>query len=247
MKVLKYLENKSLYDLHMEYGIRIKEYHDCNLAVLNYSQIDSPKFHPIVRECRGLIIDFVDLKPVSRTFERFFNLNENENDPFVWHHPFRAEEKADGSLISVYWHNKEWRIASRGNAFAEGVTAFGTSFHEIFESIIKKDINDFMKDMFRNRSYTFEMCSLQNKVVKIYEEPVVYLLNVVKVQTGEDLSSIIVDYNAETLGVERPKVYDIGSVDEIHASFKDFEPTEEGYVLIDENGNRIKIKNSGCI
>ena len=246
MEVLKYLHKHSLYDLHVEYGIKIKEYPDHHLAVLNYNQIDSPKFHPIVRECRGLIIDYVHLIPVSRTFDRFFNLNEDVDDPFLWTEPFRVEEKADGSLMSVYFHYGKWRIASRGNAFAEGTTATGWSFHGTFESIIGTDINTFMKDQNNLLTFTFEMCSVHNKVVKLYEEAKLYLIGVHTISEGE-LNPWMIDFVAEDLGVHRPKVYKIKSVDGIHKSFEDFEATEEGYVLIDERGNRIKIKNPAYV
>lgn len=39
MKVIKYLRKNTLDDLHEEFGIKVNEYPDHNLAVLNYSQI----------------------------------------------------------------------------------------------------------------------------------------------------------------------------------------------------------------
>ena len=243
MEVIEFLKENTLEDLTIQFGIKVKEYPEHGIAVLNYDQIDSPKYHPIVKECRGLIIDLNVLVVVSKTFSRFYNLNENENDEFNFDEPFRAEEKADGSLISVYWFNNSWCVASRGNAFAEGTTASGLSFKEIFETAIGTDVNSFMVDMFRNQSYTFELCSVYNKVVKLYNEPVVYLLNATELPSYETGDSQTLDYLAEDLGVKRPEVYDINSVEEIHESFKDIEPTDEGYVLIDVNGNRIKVKN----
>lgn len=242
MEVLKYLHTHSLKDLNEEHGIKVKEYPDYNIAVLNYDQLNSSKYHPIVKECRGLIINTKELTPVSVTFNRFFNLNEDINDKFMWHTPFIVEEKADGSLMSVYHHIDSWHIASRGNAFAEGTTSTGMTFHEIFESIIKTDINTFMKDHNPLLNFVFEMCSLHNKVVKIYEESRLYLLSIHTKLEGE-LPPFMVDEVAEDFGVLRPKVYNIESVEDIHKSFEDFEPTDEGYVLIDERGHRIKIKN----
>jgi len=245
MEVLEYLRTNPVDDLAKKFGIKFKVYEN-GLCVLNYDQLNSPKFHPIVRECRGLIIDLFGLQPVSRTFDRFFNYNEDPNDPFDSELIKRAEEKVDGSLMSVYWHNAQWNIASRGNAYAEGKTPFGLSFHDIFMEIIDMPLDNFMENMFRDHSFTFELCSVYNKVVKLYEEPVLYLLNAVELRSGKEMDSWSLDCCAETLGVKRPKVYDI-TIDTVFKSFKNFPATEEGYVLMDENGNRVKIKNPAYV
>ena len=245
MKVLEYLKNNSLEDLKEEFGIKVKEYSEYNLAVLNYSQTDSPKFHPIVMECRGLIIDTEYLVPVSKTFSRFFNLNENSNEVFAFDQPFRVEEKADGSLMSVYYFDGSWRIASRGTAFGEG-SCDNTTFHDLFEDIIGMDINNFMNFHNKDLYYTFEMCSLSNKVVKMYKKSCVYLLNIQDMY-GKEFSAHLIDFVAGELGVLRPKVYEFKNVKEAVKSFENFEPTDEGYVLIDFYGKRLKIKNPAYV
>jgi hypothetical protein len=241
MEVLKYLETKPLDVLNEELGIKHKLYEN-GLCVLNYDQINSPKFNPIVKECRGLIIDTLSLRPVSRTFNRFFNLNEDPNDPFNPNRIKRIEEKADGSLMSVYWYDDQWHVASRGNAYAEGSTPYGKSFRDVFLEIIGISLNKFMANMPNEYSFTFEMCSIYNKVVKLYEIPVLYLLNAVEVNTGKEMDNELLDHYATVLSVKRPKTYDI-HFDHIHTSFKDFPATEEGYVIIDDDNNRVKVKN----
>jgi hypothetical protein len=245
MEVLKYLKTNPVDDLKEEFGIKYKLY-DNGLCVLNYDQINSPKFNPIVRECRGLIIDIFSLRPVSRTFNRFFNLNEDPNDLFNPKLIKRAEEKADGSLISVYWYGDRWNVASRGNAYAEGSTPFGKTFCDIFMEIIDMPLERFMTNMFRDHSFTFELCSMYNKVIKMYETPVLYLLNAVELKSGKEMDSYSLDHCAVTLGVNRPKLYDI-DIDTVFESFKDFPATEEGYVLIDVHGNRVKVKNPSYV
>jgi hypothetical protein len=63
-----------LEDLENELGIVITRYDD--RVVLNYSQIDSQKFHPICDECRGLILSLPNYEILSRPFDRFYNLQE---------------------------------------------------------------------------------------------------------------------------------------------------------------------------
>jgi tRNA splicing ligase len=60
------------------YNLDIKEY-ESGLVVLNYNQINSPKYDPIVMECRGLILDSKDSwKIVAKSFRRFFNYGEGD-------------------------------------------------------------------------------------------------------------------------------------------------------------------------
>ena len=54
MNVQKYLEENGLKKLQEEFKIVVTDYPD--RVVLNYDQIDSPRFNPICDECRGLIL-----------------------------------------------------------------------------------------------------------------------------------------------------------------------------------------------
>ena len=74
MKTIEYIKKNGIESLKSEFGINVKEYDD--LFVLNYDQIESPKTHPIVQECRSLILD-KQFNVVSRSFDRFFNFGEN--------------------------------------------------------------------------------------------------------------------------------------------------------------------------
>ena len=54
--IKEYFESgKNLEDLKNELGISSNSFDD--LVVLNYSQIDSPKTDPLVRMCRGIVIE----------------------------------------------------------------------------------------------------------------------------------------------------------------------------------------------
>jgi hypothetical protein len=247
METLKFLQDRPLSALTDELAIKVRQYPESNLAVLNYNQIESPKYHPIVRECRGLIIDYVKRIPVARAFPRFFNLNEWQEDPFDFDNIHLIEEKADGSLITVYWWNNTWNVATRGTAFGE--SPFGMAeikdFRELFIKTIGMPVNKFMSRMSPEYSYSFELCTPYNKVVKLYSESRVYLTGGFKVSTGEELDKFHLDYCAGALNVLRPKVYvfEDFSTDKLLESFKDMESTDEGYVLIDHTRNRLKVKN----
>jgi hypothetical protein len=251
METLKFLQNKPLKALTDEFGIKVRDYPDCSLAVLNYNQIDSPKYHPIVRECRGLIIDYEQRIPVARSFPRFFNLNEWVEDPFDFDNIKTIEEKADGSLIIVYWWENSWNIATRGTAFGEANLITGTvkDFRSLFIQTVGMNINEFMSNMSTEYSYSFELCTLYNQVVKLHTEPKVYLTGAFNVKTGEELDDFHLTYCAGMLGVLRPQIYSFPEfeVNKLLESFADMHPTDEGYVLKDIYGNRLKVKNPAYV
>lgn len=106
MKVLDYLNKYGLEKLVEEFSIKVSiDERFPDLRVLNYNQIDSPKNHPIVRECRSLVVkeesDSGTYSVVSRAFNRFFN--QGENDVTFKLEDLTIYEKVDGSLISVFY------------------------------------------------------------------------------------------------------------------------------------------------
>lgn len=241
--------------LKTELGINSKKYEDENLFVFNYDQVESPKYHPIVKECRGIIID-TDFNIICQPFKRFFNINEckEETESFNFKDAF-CFEKADGSLIKVYYWNNSWRVATRGTAFAESeghsvsatysdlvLRAFGV---ENLESLSKK------LDMclVRGCTYLFEYTSPFNRVVTPYTQDCMIFLGVgnEKVHpsalqsTSERLSSL-------GLNVRQAKLYNLNSAEEIVNNVNTLENLEEGFVCWDfENDLRIKVKSNNYV
>ena len=131
LHVQKYLLENGIDQLTQELGIEVKQYPEHGIMNLNYSQIDSPKTHPVVIECRGLILSME--KPytvISRKFDRFFNHGEALDITQA----FSGENailglKEDGSCIGVYYnpYTGTWNTSTRGSALAEGgfVTEWG--------------------------------------------------------------------------------------------------------------------------
>lgn len=79
LNVQQYLQTKSLEDLKTELGIKVAEHATLPLVILNYDQIESPsKTHPIILECRALVLNKNDWSIVARSFSRFFNFGELE-------------------------------------------------------------------------------------------------------------------------------------------------------------------------
>lgn len=111
--------------LDTTFHVKTKYYEDHGLFVLNYDQIRAPPHHYVTDICRGLIIHKSG-QVRCRSFDRFYNGSETVERKFLedeknWPNCL-VQEKADGSLIRIYYlpETKRWEIATRGTAFAEG-------------------------------------------------------------------------------------------------------------------------------
>ncbi len=214
-----------------------------NLVTLNYSQIDSPKTHPIVMECRGLVLEMDTWEVVGRSFPRFFNYGENREieNKFDWK-SIVAETKEDGSLSLLFNYKDNWRFNTRGS-FAEGEIApgCGITWKDAFRNCINSEkINSLPK----THTFVFEYCSIYNKVVRHYSEPALYLLTAFHNKSGTEASEVLCDNWAKSLGVKRPERFVVNTVESLINFIESHpEPTFEGCVIRDKNGTRIKIKN----
>src|SRR5262249_28873582 len=95
----------TLQDLAARFAVKaVRSARNPDLVLLEYSQLDSPFAEPIVRECRGLILDEArDWAVVSRSFDKFFNHGEPLAASIDWA-TATVQEKLDGSLCVAYHH-----------------------------------------------------------------------------------------------------------------------------------------------
>lgn len=243
LEVQKYLSNHTLQNLIDEFGIKVKEYED--RLVLNYDQIDSPKFHPIVKECRALILSY-DYKVLSRAFDRFFNLSEDPNAKEIDISKALLYEKVDGSIMPVYHDGTKWQVATRGTAFAEATSPRSErTFRDIFIEALGCDPDKAFSFLERKFTVIFEMTSPETRVVKPYPEPRVYLIGIRNKETGEELPLSVANDWPYIPGAKwfYPKSYRFASYDDVFKSIKELPTLDEGYVVLGDNFYRIKIKN----
>lgn len=243
MNVITFLKERGLDVLIAELAIKPTYHPEKPLIILNYCQIDSPKRHPIVQECRGLVLEVAEsaYQIVSLPFLRFFNAGEcpDLENKFDWT-DFVVEEKVDGSLVLLSQYNGEWLITTRGS-FAEGEITPGAG--KSWKDVILGRLGD-LSILPPNYTYLFELCSPYNQVVKRHSYTDLYLLTGFHNKSGHELNNILLDRWASQLGVKRPLRYDFASLKELQASLESHpEPTFEGYVLRDKNGMRLKVKN----
>lgn len=236
-----YIREKGIDKLVEEYSIRTCYHPSLPLVILNYDQLESPKTDPIVRECRSLVLEVGTWNLVARAFPRFFNWGEvcDEMDKFDWT-KCKATSKEDGSLGVLYYYDG-WRFNTRGS-FGDGTIGFhGITWEELFCKAIGKQLDELTLPKY---TYVFELTSIYNKVVRLYEEPAVYLLTMFD---GENEISFDSHYNTlyNEINFNLPEEHTFSSAEQVKHNLlerSESDPTFEGYVLYDGN-QRWKIKS----
>ena len=250
LEVQKYLQNHTLDQLEEEFGVLIKRYDD--RVTLNYKMDSRPKYHPLVKECRGLILSYPDYNVLCRSFDRFYNYGEGEDHiGFNWQNS-TIMTKLDGSLINFYHDGNEWICTTRGTAWGEGTTDFGENFTNLVKQAINNvDIKEFCKNFHKEYTYIFELTSPYNRVVVQYKDVKLTLLAVRNKITGDYidysiLKGMVKHIIPEGCNVELVKMYDFTNPDDIISFVESQRGVEqEGVVCYDNfTQKRIKIKSS---
>lgn len=233
-----------------QFAIKVKHYEDGRIVLLDYHMIDSPKMHPIVIECRSLILQFDTFGVVSRKFDRFFNYGE----ALEYYEDFDLSrsvimEKADGSLIGVYHHNGKWHISTRGMAFAEGEHPFGGTFKDKVLNAFGMDEQEFQSifSVFnKNLTFVFEYTSPENRVVTKYERPEMVLLGANEGEKEWDYDTMYCNLVAcGVKNIRKVKTYSASDMDAVVSLANSLPNLEEGFVIYDPvSSKRMKVKSS---
>lgn len=248
-KELGYTNAQAFESLTEQFAIKVKHYEDERIVLLDYHMIDSPKMHPIVIECRSLILQFDTFGVVSRKFDRFFNYGE----ALEYYHDFDPSrsvvmEKADGSLIGVYSCNGKWHISTRGMAFAEGEHVLGGTFKDkVLDTfgLSEDDFQSFFSAYNPRMTFVFEYTSPENRVVTRYENPEMVLLGVNDGEVEYPYDTMALDLNVRGLNFRKAKMYHVQEMQAIVELANSLPNLEEGFVIYDPLSNkRMKVKSS---
>lgn len=226
------------------YNLKISR--DGPYVMFKYNQLSSDFSNPIVREARGIIFRENKWKCVRRAFDKFFNYGEPNAAEIDWN-TAKVQTKYDGSLISAWFDNRKWHYSTNGTIDAyKALTGdikfptFGDVLEEAFRSngSSKKEIFEHLAS--KNVCYTFELVSPQTRVVIPYEKPDLYFIGCRAMRTECEMNpkdSIVSEF------FKTPKEYDFHSAQDVVDSAKELPWDEEGYVVVDSNFNRVKIKS----
>ena len=223
-----------------------------NKVLVKYDQIASSMGEPIVQEARGLILEKGTWDVMSLPFYKFFNSAEGHAAKIDWD-TAHVLEKCDGTMIQLYWdwNKNKWWAATTGTAEGEGEVnnKLGTTFHELFWSTVveKYSFNECLLD--KEHNYVFELTTPFNIVVKPHGESSVTLLAMRNRKTLREIGYEDLKMVTESLGLPLVKSFDLneGNVGKLMRTFENMPWSEEGYVVVDANHNRIKIKNPAYV
>lgn len=215
-----------------------------NLVQFKYSQLESPFKEQLVRECRGLILDEKDnWAIVARPFDKFFNYGEALAPEIDWSSA-KVYEKLDGSLIILYNYDDGWHVATSGSCDAGGnVGDTNLTFKDLFWQIFHDQGLVVPKQIARSYTYMFELMTPFNKVICNYGiRGSVKLIGMRQRHTGHEVD--IEQFRNYPIAPSYP----LKSIDELIMTFDQMEPLlQEGYVVVDAQRNRIKVKHPGYV
>ena len=217
----------------LPYSIKLVE--DENFILLKYNQLESDFTIPLVRECRGIILDKNTLKPVCIPFFKFANYGESYADIIDWN-TAKVQEKIDGSLIKVWNYDGEWHISTNGmiDAYKTFPSDFDDSFGSLFEKALKKYPNHIPLN--KEYTYMFELTSPYNRVVVPFDEVDIHHIGT---RDNETLKEI--DMN---IGIPKPKTFALKSFESCLEATSKMSFKEEGFVVVDKDWRRVKIKSA---
>lgn len=178
--------------------------------------------------CRGIVIDDNGVV-VGRPFKKFFNFEEHYGP--LPDGPYEVWVKYDGSLITAFFYDGDWRIVSSGSFYSKQTEQAEILWKE-YESLRELPLD-------REYTYQFEVIYPENRIVVNYgEKRELRLLSLIHTEHGyEQPPDARYGFPvAECLGVF--------GVQDNPLYLKDLQtPNEEGFVLrYLGSGLRLKIK-----
>lgn len=248
LAIQKYIEKYGIDKAIIDFKLKTREYD--NKILLKYDQLVSPTLMglPEMQDCRGLILEKGTWKVISLAFKKFFNAQEGNAHKIDWN-TAHVLEKLDGTLIQVYWDGfvNKWFAGTTGTAEGEGEVnnKMGTTFNDLFWDTIKTKYNLDISRLKKDCIYVFELTTPYNIVVKPHGESSATLLTIRHNKTLGETSRDELTFIGNQLGLPVVKSYDLNAKD-VGALLRTFEGmpwSEEGYVVVDANFNRVKIKN----
>ena len=227
--------------LKEEYGLKIKK--DGPYAIFNYN-FDSPFADPLVQEARGIILDTELCEVVCWPFRKFANFIESYADSIDWHTAC-VQEKIDGSIIKLWYSRRQerWIFSTNSMIDAGNASIERSPFHHTFLDVIHNAVNYkkiYMDILDKEKTYIFELVGPETRVVVRYDLPMLYHIGTRHNHTGLE--------SEEDIGIKKPARYSLHSLEDcIEVASKlnsDKDSIEyEGFVVVDANWNRVKIKN----
>jgi hypothetical protein len=256
LELVKYIKEHGLDKTLKDFRLKSRDYP--NKVLIKYDQIESSMGERVVQEARGIVLEKDTWKVMSLPFFKFFNAAEGHAAKIDWN-TAHILEKCDGTMIHLYWdwNKNTWWAATTGTAEGEGEVnnKLGTTFNELFWATVSDKYGLTPDSRFLEKTfvYVFELTTPYNIVVKPHGESSVTLLTMRNRNTLEELPYHILRSKAEefinvplvkSFDLNRSKNMDVGVLER---TLEDMPWDEEGYVVVDADFNRIKVKNPAYV
>jgi hypothetical protein len=252
LAIQEYLRSgKTLTDLKQEYHIDYIVNDELDVVVFNYSPL-TPMNTEIGKEARALFLQLKTWNVVGKSIGGFLDIHSKEIsstlETFDWEKA-KAYNKYDGCLVVLYYYKDEWRLGTRFstdgkcNVFSPNSGESNLQWVDVFKNTLVEygmQWKDFTNILDEHKYYTFELCTPWNRNTVIYPNSLIKLLAIV-----DSLTLLEDSINQPKLKVFEPEFEIVNSLEDVHYLIsKNDDPLEnEGYIVVDKNFNRIKIKN----
>lgn len=143
------------------------------------------------------------------------------------------------SLMKMWYHDSEWHLSTNGNidAFKAAVADLGYSFGDVFNRALGMPYQKLGAWLDPAYTYMFELTSPDTQIVVPYSDGVWYLSRR-HTQSGKE------EFDRPKLpGVKLPREFHMNKLADVLAVVQAMPKEEEGVVVNDASGNRIKIKS----
>lgn len=211
-----------------------------NRILFKYNILSSDFNNPIVQECRGLILEDVTFNVLCCPFYKFGNYGEGYVPEIDWNN-CRVQEKIDGTLINMYYYNGKWCMSTTGCIDASDANLPTNlkykNFYDLFMSACVINNLD-LHNLSINNTYMFELVSPYNQVVIKYNNIDIYHLST--------RNNITLQEQVDDIGIKHPQEYSLHSLNDCIKFVKTFKG-HEGFVVVDNKWNRIKVKNPAYV
>lgn len=252
LQIQKFLRSgKTLSDLYQRYEIQSTLSEDKSKVVFNY-RVLSPLDAKIVQESRALVLEVDTWNVLSKAPDAFFAADESYAqktlEKFDWKSA-KAMTKLDGALITLYEQNGEWNVCTRYSAdgslkvYSVNASPSNTDWLNLTKTCIQEmgySWGEFTSQLNPDIFYTFELTSPENRILVVYTDRKITLVAAIERETLNEIDIYSLDF---------PKLkVDFVNVDSIDDANKLIEKNSdplsyEGYILIDKNFNRLKLRN----
>lgn len=243
LELVKFIKSNPEWETILQqdpYNLMIKR--DGRFILFKYGYIKSNFSIPLVQEARGIILDD-EFNPVCVPFFKFGNYGESYVPDIDWTSA-KVQEKIDGSLIKL-WFDNGWHISTMGtidaNKASLGENQKYSSFSELFTEALSKELNRILEEygsipnLDPYNTYMFELVSPYNRVIINYGD-----IDMYHIGTRNNITLQELDLD---IGFKKPKTYSFSTLEECIENANKLNHQKEGYVVVDKNFNRVKIKS----